>query len=240
VKQALVTGGSRGLGLAICQRLLAEGWSVTTTARHPSPEISATAARYPDRFRFVATDLSAPDGVTTLAHQALVLEGFDGFVANAAVGTDGLLTLLPESAIRNCIELNLLANILLAREVIKGMLARGSGGSLVFVSSVAARTGLSGLSVYGASKAALAAFSRALAREYGPRAIRSNCVVPGFLETDMSAPLPPAHRSTLARRTPLGRLGHPDDVVGAVSFLLGPDAAHVSGTEIVVDGGMTA
>src|SRR5690606_6564358 len=130
--------------------------------------------------------------------------------------------------------------MLLAREVIKGMLARGRGGSLVFISSIAARTGLSGLSVYSATKGGLLAFSRALSREYGARGIRSNCVLPGFLETEMSATLSEEARERLKRRTPLHRLGQAEDVAGLVFFLLSDDARHITGGEYVVDGGMTA
>lgn len=240
MKRVLVTGGSRGLGLALCRRLLAEGWEVTTTARRRTPELNALVNGSQGRLRFVDSDLSAPGGVRGLAKRAGTLDGFDGLVINAATGTDGLLTLLPESAIRQCVELNLVSAMLLTREVLKGMLARGAGGSLVFVSSVAARTGLSGLSVYAATKGALLAFSRALAREYGERGIRSNCVVPGFLDTEMSASLDAQKRARLVQRTPLGRLGRPEDVVGAVTFLLGDAASHVTGTELVIDGGLTA
>jgi 3-oxoacyl-[acyl-carrier protein] reductase len=118
------------------------------------------------------------------------------------------------------------------------MLARG--GSLVFVSSVAARTGFSGLSVYAATKGALVSFSKVLAREYGGRGIRSNCVLPGFLETDMSATLSVEQRERLRRRSPLGRLGAVGDVVGAVRYLLSDEARFVTGTELVVDGGFSA
>jgi 3-oxoacyl-[acyl-carrier protein] reductase len=118
------------------------------------------------------------------------------------------------------------------------MLARG--GSLVFVSSVAARTGLAGLSVYAATKGALVSFSRALAREYGQRGIRSNCVLPGFLETEMTCSLTPEAKARLTRRTALRRLGQADDVVGAISFLLSDAARHITGAELVVDGGMLA
>jgi 3-oxoacyl-[acyl-carrier protein] reductase len=164
----------------------------------------------------------------------------DAFIANAAIGTEGLLTLTSESDLRGCVELNLTSVMLLAREILKGMLARGSGGSLLFISSIAARTGFPGLSVYGATKGALLAFSRALAREYGGRGIRSNCVLPGFLETEMSATLPETARDRLKRRTPLNRLGQVEDVAGLVSFLLSDEARHVTGSEYIVDGGMTA
>jgi 3-oxoacyl-[acyl-carrier protein] reductase len=237
MKRVLVTGGSRGLGLAVCQDLLAAGWNVTTCSRRPTPAVEELRSTYPAQYSFHAADLSQPGAVEALANSARLIEGVDALVANAAVGTEGLLTLTSESAIRECLDVNLAATILLTRAVVKGMLPRG--GSLVFVSSVAARTGFSGLSVYAATKGALVSFSKVLAREYGERGIRSNCVLPGFLETDMSATLPAEQRERLKRRSPLGRLGTVGDVVGAVRYLLSAQASFVTGTELVVDGGFT-
>jgi 3-oxoacyl-[acyl-carrier protein] reductase len=186
----------------------------------------------------VAADLSRSEDLSRVVQEARLLDGVDGFVANAALGTEGLLTLTSERALRECVEVNLVSVMLLAREVVKGMLGRG--GSLVFVSSVAATTGMSGLSVYSATKGGLVSFSRSLAREYGERGIRSNCVLPGFLETEMSASLGVDERERVARRTALKRLGQPEDVVGAVTFLLSDASRYVTGTELVVDGGLTA
>jgi 3-oxoacyl-[acyl-carrier protein] reductase len=238
MKRVLVTGGSRGLGLAICARLLEGDWHVVTVSRKPTEAVADLERRFSGRFEFFAADLGDTAALARLCEQARVLDGLDAFVANAAIGTEGLLTLTSESAARQTLEVNLLSPILLTRQVVKGMLARG--GSLVFVSSVAALTGLSGLSVYSATKGALVSFSRALAREYGERGIRSNCVLPGFLETEMSASLGESQRERLRRRSPLGRLGTASDVVGAVNYLLSDAAAFVTGTEIVVDGGMRA
>lgn len=239
MKRVLVTGGSRGLGLAICERLLADGWEVATVSRRGSPGLDRLRARFPGRLIHCEADLGRPGGVARVVEAAgVVSPGLDGFVANAAVGTEGLLTLTSEATIRESLEVNLVSTILLTRQVVKGMLERG--GRLVFVSSVAARTGYSGLSVYSAAKGALVSFSRALAREYGRRGIRSNCVLPGFLETEMSATLAPDQKERLARRAALGRLGKVEDVVGAVAFLLGEEAEFITGTELVVDGGSTA
>jgi 3-oxoacyl-[acyl-carrier protein] reductase len=238
MKRILVTGGSRGLGLAVCRQLLAEGHGVVTCSRKLASELSGLLQTHPDRLEHHLVDFAQLGAVAALAKSARLLEGVDGFVANAAIGAEGLLTLTSEAALRECVEVNLVATMLLAREVVKGMLARG--GSLVFVSSVAARTGLAGLSVYAATKGALVSFSRALAREYGQRSIRSNCVLPGFLETEMTCSLTPEAKARLTRRTALRRLGQADDVVGAISFLLSDAARHITGAELVVDGGMLA
>jgi 3-oxoacyl-[acyl-carrier protein] reductase len=238
MKRVLVTGGSRGLGLAICRRLLADGYYVITNSRHLSAELARLIQQQAGRIEYHASDLASPGSVPELAKAARLLEGVDGFVCNAAIGAAGLLTLLSEKRIRECVEVNLTVSILLARVVIKGMLARG--GNLVFISSVAARSGLAGLSVYSATKGALTAFSRSVAREYGQRGIRSNCILPGFLETEMTASLTPEEKEKVRQRSALRRLGRPEDVAGCVRFLLSDEAHHISGTEIVVDGGWSA
>lgn len=238
MKRVLVTGGSRGLGLAICERLLRDDWQVVTTSRHMTPAIKRLGETHPGCFEHVAADLASPEGRERVCGSARVLDGLDGFVANAAIGTEGLLTLLSEPAIRECVEVNLVATVLLTRQVVKGMLSRG--GSLVFISSVAARTGFSGLSVYAATKGALASFSRTVAREYGERGIRANCLLPGFLETEMSATLSAANQERIRRRTALRRLGAVDEVVGAVSFLLSEEARYITGSELTIDGGLAS
>lgn len=238
MKRALLTGGSRGLGLAVCRRLLGDGWDVTTGSRRLSPELEVLLRQHPERLRHHPVDFSDAVSVETFARQAGALAGFQAYVANAAIGTEGLLTLMSDRVVRECVEVNLIAPMVLARQVVKGMLP--GGGSLVFVSSVAARTGLTGLTAYAATKGGLVSFSRALAREYGERGIRSNCVLPGFLETEMSASLGGDQRERLARRTALKRLGSSEDVVGAIVWLLADEARYVTGTEVVVDGGMSA
>lgn len=238
MKRVLITGGSRGLGLALCRRLLDDQYCLVTSARTLSAELKALAKAHPGRLEFYPADLADPSGVPALAKAARLLDGIDGLVANAAVGTEGLLTLTSDAELQRCVQVNLVAPMLLAREAIKGML--NQGGSLVFIASVAGRTGFSGLSAYAATKGGLVSFSRTLAREYGERGIRSNCILPGFLDTEMTAPLSSEQRERLTRRTAVKRLGEPKDVVGAVRFLLSDEARYITGTELVVDGGLTA
>jgi 3-oxoacyl-[acyl-carrier protein] reductase len=237
-KRVFLTGASRGLGLAIAEGLLVGGWSVTASARTQGEALASLEQRWPGQLRFVAADLGDPDDVERLATEAGLIEGYDAFVSNAGVGMDGLLTLISPDTIQKGIQVNLTAPLLLARTCVKGMLEKG--GSLVFVGSVAAKTGFSGLAAYGATKAGLFGLSRGLAREYGVRGIRSNCVLPGFIATDMSSGLDDLKLGQLRRRTPLGRLGEVGDVVGTILFLISDEARYVSGAEIVVDGGMTA
>jgi 3-oxoacyl-[acyl-carrier protein] reductase len=239
MRRVLVTGGSRGLGLAICEQLIADGFSVITASRKMSPELAELMQANPKRIEHHAIDFSDPSAATTLAKEASLLDGIYGFVANAAIGSQGLLTLMSEAAVHQCVEVNLVTPMLLARAVVKGMLGRGQG-SLVFIASVAARTGMAGLSAYSATKGGLVSFSRALAREYGEKGIRSNTVLPGFLQTEMSQILSESDRERLVRRTALRRLGTVQDVVGVVNFLLSEEARYITGTEITADGGMTA
>jgi 3-oxoacyl-[acyl-carrier protein] reductase len=208
---------------------------VIAASRHCSADLADLISRNPGRLEHHAVDLAKPDAVSALSQSAGLIHGVDGFVANAAIAVEGLLTLMSERAIRECVQVNLMAPMLLAREAIKGMLSRG--GNLVFISSVAARSGISGLAVYGATKAGLSAFSRAISREYGERGVRANVIVPGFINTEMSQTVSSDGRAQLIRRTPLQRLGETQDVVGAVSFLLSNDARFITGTEILVDGG---
>lgn len=233
-----MTGGSRGLGLAICRRLLDDGWRVVTTSRTVTPELAELMSRSGGNLEHEVVDFSRSDEINRFLQEARFLEGYDGFVANAAVGTDGLLTLTTEEALRHCIEVNLVAPMLVARQVIKGML--GKGGSLVFVASVAARVGLPGLTVYSATKGGLVSFSRAVAREYGERGIRSNSVLPGFMATDMTSTLDEEQQKRVARRAALKRVGTVEEVANVICYLLSDEARFVTGTEVVVDGGFTA
>jgi 3-oxoacyl-[acyl-carrier protein] reductase len=238
MKRILVTGGSRGLGLAVCKQLLAEGCFVVTTSRRSSADLDQLLRANSNRMECHAIDLSQLPAIETLVQKAKLLEGVDGWVANAAVGLDGLLTLNKTEDIDQCIRVNLLSTILLTREVVKGMLERG--GSMVFVSSVAAKAGVSGLSVYSATKGALLAFSRSLAREYGERGIRSNCVLPGYFESEMNAGMDSESRERIRRRTALRRHIDMQDVAQVISFLISDTSRHITGTEFVVDAGMTA
>ena len=241
--RTIVSGGSRGLGLALVERLLARGDRVATFARGGSPALEALAAAHPGRLlvaRLDAADAGATVGF--VARAAAAFGGIDHCVANAAVATAGVLATMRDDEIDAMLAVNLKGSIVLVRECVRQMLAQGSaapagGRSVTVVSSVVAGRGSPGLAVYAATKAGLEGFARSLARELGSRGIRVNAVAPGFLETDLSATLSAEDRARIVRRTPLGRLGAPADVVGAVEFLAGPEAAFITGQVIAVDGG---
>jgi 3-oxoacyl-[acyl-carrier protein] reductase len=162
----------------------------------------------------------------------------DHCIANAAVAHEGVLATTSDDAIDALLAANLKGSIVLARECVRQMLVQSGGcPSVTLVSSIVAARGSPGLSVYAATKAGLEGFARSLARELGPRGIRVNCVAPGFLETDLSASLAAGDRDRIARRTAIGRLGTPADVVGAVAWLTSPAASFITGQVITVDGG---
>jgi 3-oxoacyl-[acyl-carrier protein] reductase len=238
MKRALVTGGSRGLGFELCEALLHDEWSVVTCSRSSSPELDSLRAKYNDRLEHFSVDLANTDAVADFVKRAELIDGLDAFVANAAVGTEGLLSLTPDAAILHSLNVNLISTILLAREAIKGMITQKSG-SLIFISSIAARRGMAGLSVYAAAKGALLSFSRSLAREYGEKNIRSNCILPGFFESQMSGSLSLQDRERIVRRSCLKKEGTSGQVIAAIQFLLSPGARFITGTELVVDGGFS-
>jgi 3-oxoacyl-[acyl-carrier protein] reductase len=235
----IVSGGSRGLGLALVEMLLARGDTVATFSRSGSPAVEARVAAAAGRLIHERLDAAEPAAVRGFVARVTGRCGrIDHCIANAAVAHEGVLATTSDDAIDALLAANLKGSIVLARECVRQMLVQSGGHpSVTLVSSIVAARGSPGLSVYAATKAGLEGFARSLARELGPRGIRVNCVAPGFLETDLSASLAAGDRDRIARRTALGRLGTPADVVGAVDWLTSPAAAFITGQVITVDGG---
>jgi 3-oxoacyl-[acyl-carrier protein] reductase len=239
-RTVIVTGGSRGLGAGLVRSFLDAGDRVATCSRSPTPETDAWTAELGERFLFEALDVT--DRPAAGAFVGNVVERFghvDVLVNNAGVARDGVIGLLRDDDVDTVIDLNLKATIEMTRLVVRRMLPRGAG-RIVNVSSVIGLRGYRGLAVYAATKAGLDAMTRALARELGSRGITVNSVAPGYLRTEMSHGLDEAQLGQIERRTPLGRLGSPEDVAGAVRFLVSPEAAFITGHVLVVDGGLTA
>ncbi len=241
-RSVLVTGGSRGLGASIVQSFLEAGDSVATCSRASTPATDAWATDpgTAERFHHQAVDLADPAACESFVTAAVQrFGGIDVLVNNAGVALEGVLALVRADDVDTVVDLNLKATILLTRLVVRRMLPRGSG-RVINISSVVGLSGYRGLSVYSATKAALDGFSRALARELGSRGITVNSVAPGYMRTEMSHGLDDAQLEQIARRTPAGRLGEPQDVAAAVRFLASPEAAFITGHVLVVDGGLTA
>lgn len=237
---SLVSGGSRGLGLATVQRLLERGDTVATFSRAGSADLLALSEQFPDRLHTACLDASASAAVRRFVAEAS--ERFGGVthcIANAAIAHEGVLATMRDDEIESMLAVNLTGSIVLVREAVRQMLFAKphDAPSVVVVSSVVAKTGSQGLSVYAATKAGLEGFAVSLARELGPRGIRVNAVAPGFLETDLSQSLSDENRSRVVRRTALGRLGTPADVVSAIDYLTSPRAAFITGQTIAIDGG---
>jgi 3-oxoacyl-[acyl-carrier protein] reductase len=244
VRNVLVTGGSRGLGLAIARKLAAEGYRVIAVARHASGELDAAcadvAADGAGSVNFRALDLSDVGGIPVFV-AALVREfgPLHGLVNNAGVGTSGILATMRDQQIEKLMQLNVVSPIVLTKYAVRSMMVGGSG-RIVNIGSVVAVTGYSGLSVYAASKAAFGGFTRSLARELGPLGITVNSVAPGFVVTDMTSELKGAQHDQIVRRSALRRLPVGEDVAEAVAFLFSDKARNITGTTMTVDAGNTA
>jgi 3-oxoacyl-[acyl-carrier protein] reductase len=236
----IVTGASRGLGLGIAEKLVTAGYDVIAIARRRSDDLAARVRQIgPGREgaiefrRFDLADISGiPDFVRDLRKE---FGPFYGLVNNAALGTSGVLAMMPVARVEELVRVNLLSPLVLTRCVVRSMLTENRG-RIVNIASILGINGYAGVSVYSATKAALVGFTRSLASEVGPSGITVNAVAPGFLETQMTRDLANL-RERVARRAPLRRIAEIDDVAGAVEFLLGPGAKNITGTVLTVDAG---
>ena len=239
---AVVSGGSRGLGMGIARKLIDQGYTVATFSRSSSPFVEEWRARDPEGATFSWTALDAADraGIQDFVKKVGQRYGrVDALVNNSAIAPEGILTVQPVHEIEQLLKVNLESAIFLTRACIKVMFAGGTGGSIVNISSVNAIRGSTGVAVYSATKAGLDGFMRSLARELGPQHIRVNSVAPGYFESEMTKGMPEGQKAKLIRRTPLGRLATAADVVSAVTFLLSDDASSITGQTLTVDGGLT-
>jgi 3-oxoacyl-[acyl-carrier protein] reductase len=236
----IVTGGSRGIGFAIVQKLAADGYRVIAIARNDTKELAAAVENSTGAINFVPFDLSETEKIRELVRDLRERFGpFYGLVNNAALGTEGILATMPSSKIEKLVELNTLAPILLTKYVVRSMMNEGEG-RIVSMSSIVASTGYHGVSVYAATKASMIGFTKSLAREVGGLGITVNAVAPGFVETDFTASLNEGQRQKIARRSALQRLPETRDVAEAVAFLLSDKARNITGTVLTVDAGSTA
>lgn len=236
----LITGASRGLGLATADRLLNDGYRVVSVSRGSTTEMDALIEKYPRQCYFMQLDLSATQQIYGFLQQVTQRHGpLYGLINNAAVGYDGLLATMHETQINELIRVNVEAPILLAKYCSRSMLLQ-QRGRIVNISSIIADTGFSGLSVYAASKAALVGLTKSLARELGKARITVNAVAPGYMETDMTKSLTGERLDIIRRRSPLGQLATVSDVSAAIAFLLSDDAARITGITLTVDAGSTA
>ncbi len=228
-RSALVTGGSRGIGLAIARRLAAGGDRVTVTSRSGEP-VAGLAT--------VACDVRDAGSVDEAFAKVEADQGpVEVLVANAGVTHDQLLALMSEDAFTSVIDTNLTGAYRVAKRAVRPMM-RLRHGRLIFISSVAGLLGQAGQANYAASKAGLVGLARSLARELASRNITSNVVAPGLVDTDMTAAMPEKAKAEILARVPLGRLASPEEVASVVAFLASDDAGYITGAVIPVDGGL--
>lgn len=241
-RTVIVTGGSRGLGAGIVQSFLDLGDAVATCSRSATDNTRAWSSDpdLSDRFVHAAFDLSDVAATNEfVADVATRFGSIDVLINNAGVARDGVLGLVSDEDADEVIDLNLKATIHMTRAVTRRMLRQGSG-RIINISSIVGLSGYRGLSVYSATKAGLDGFTRALSRELGSRGITVNSIAPGYLRTEMSHGLEDRQLEQIARRTPAGRLGEPEDVAAAARFLASAEAGFITGHVLVVDGGLTA
>ena len=235
---ALVTGGSRGIGLAIARELADAGAKVAVVARGEAGAQQAAAGLPGEGHRGFACDVADPEAATALVKQVdESLGGLDILVNNAGVTRDNLLMRIKDDDWSAVLDTNLRGAFNLIRAASRGMMKR-RGGRIINITSVVGITGNKGQANYAASKAGLIGLTKSVAKELGSRGVLVNAVAPGYIETDMTAELPQAARDALMAQIALERMGRPEDIAPVVRFLAGPGAAYITGQTLVVDGGM--
>jgi 3-oxoacyl-[acyl-carrier protein] reductase len=237
---ALVTGATRGIGLAIALRLAADGATVVGTATTDEGAAKIGALLHDVGNAGMGIKLDVTDATATDAALAAIeaKHGAIGIlVNNAGITRDNLLLRMKDDEWDAIMATNLKPAYRLAKAVLRGMM-KARGGRIIQIGSVVGSSGNAGQVNYSAAKAALIGFTKSLAQEVGSRNITVNCVAPGFIDTDMTRDLPDGAREMLVGRIPLGRLGAPEDIANAVAYLASPGAAYVTGITLHVNGGM--
>jgi 3-oxoacyl-[acyl-carrier protein] reductase len=235
----MVTGGTRGLGLEITRQLIDAGDRVFVVGRRMSTELEQLGQQAASQLVFLAYDLANPTDIKEHLFDVGISADtpLHGLVNNAALAYDDLVSNLDLEKLHAMYQVNVFAPMQLTKCAIRHMLLHKTAGSLVHVSSISAHTGYKGLAMYASTKGAMEAFSKNVAREWGSLGIRSNCVVPGFMETEMSASINVEQKQRIYQRTALKQATDISSVAATVRFLLSEASGSITGQNLIVDAG---
>jgi len=224
-----ITGGNRGIGLAIAQRFAKDGFKVAISYRDQKPT---------DDFYMVKADVTDSKSIDMAIDEIEKNLGpLEVVVVNAGTNKDALAMRLEDSDMENIINTNLMGSLRVARRSVKSMI-KNRKGRIIFIGSVVGLLGSPGQMVYASTKAGLIGAARSLAREVGSRGVTVNVVAPGYVDTDMTNDLDEARKDMITSNTPLGRTASPSEIAGVVRFLASDDASYITGAVIPVDGGL--
>ena len=238
MKTVLVTGVSKGLGLVLLKSLLKEGNKVYGISRNNNEELNKLKELYPNNFTHLQYDLSSAETIKELSNFILKNKlKFDSFVNNAAMAYDDIITNANLDKLELMFKTNVLTPIMITKLILRNFILNKVKGSIVHISSISVHTGYKGLSMYASTKGALEAFSKNTAREWGEMGIRSNCVVAGFMETDMSNTLTNEQKTRIYNRTSLKKETSKESVANTINFLLSDNSNSITGQNIFVDSG---
>ena len=235
----LITGVSKGLGLKITESLIKDGWNVFGLSRSKTEKLDSLLNQYPNQLKWLKHDLSKTKKIrqTIFKDWIGMNTPIHGFVNNAALAYDDIITNLNIDSLEKMYHVNVFSPMMLTKFVLRQMLLHNTKGSIVHLSSISVHTGYKGLSMYASTKGALEAFSKNTAREWGEKGVRSNCIVAGFMETEMSSALSDNQRNRIYKRTSLKKPVVMSSVAETTRFLLSNEANSITGQNIHVDNG---
>lgn len=239
MKNILLTGVSKGLGLTTAQELLKQNYNIYGISRVKNNNVIELEKQYPSNFFYHCHDLSEPKDVKNLLMGKFINHHITihGFVNNAALAYDDIITNINFEQLEKMYKINVFSPLMLTKHVIRNMLLHNIEGSIVHISSISVHTGYKGLAMYASTKGAIEAFSKNTAREWGQRGIRSNCIVAGFMETDMSSSISSDQKNRIYSRTSLKKPTDLLSVANTVEFLISDKSKSITGQNLFVDNG---
>ena len=238
MKNCLITGVSKGLGLVIANKILNEGGKVINLSRSKTNDINELMEKYPDNFFSYTFDLADVKGLSGfLKTQIFKTHNINSYINNAAIAYDDIVTNINLVELKNMFDINVFSPFIITKYFIRHCILNNQFGSIVHLSSISVHTGYKGLAMYASTKGALEAFSINTSREWAERGIRSNCIVAGFMQTNMTSVLNEDKIERIKKRTSQKRLTDLNSVASTALFLVGDDSKSITGSNIFVDSG---